>query len=148
MLNNNQTITISQDCALAGTKMKVLILEKNPAVALLMCCFLDKSGLLYKPLWVDTRQAFLETLDPSIAIVFAGDNLPYYSALDALRDLQERNLDITVIALTGSVSEEDAVTCIKIGVIDYLLKDHLAKLAETVENDSSIQKPKGNEPQD
>ena len=118
MLNDNQTITISQDRALAD--------------ALLICRFLDKSGLQYKPLWVDTRQAF---------IVLVGYNLPYCSALDALRDL---HLDIAVISLTGSAIEEDAVTCIKNGDIDYLLNvlnDHLPKLAEAVENDCSIQKP-------
>ncbi len=140
MLNDTQTITISQDRAFAGTKMKVLILEKNPAVALLMCRFLDKSGLQYNPYWVDTRQAFLETVNPSISIVLAGGNLPNYSAPDALRDLQERNLDITVIPLTGSVSEKDAVTRIKIGVMDYLMKEHLARLSEAVENDYSVQK--------
>ena len=105
MLNDNQSKNISQD-ALAGTKMKVQILAKNLKAAELTCRVLEKSGLQYASLWVDTRQVFLESLDPFISIVQAGHNMPYYSALDAVRDLQERNLDIIVISPTDSFSED------------------------------------------
>ena len=106
MLNDNQCINISQDRAFTGTKMMVLILAKNLKAAELTCRVLEKSGLQYAPLWVDTRQVFLESLDPFISIVPADYNPPYFSALDAVRDLQERNLDITVILPTDSFSED------------------------------------------
>ncbi len=86
--------------------MKGLILTKNLKAADLTCRVLEKSGLQHASLWVDTQQVFLESLDPFISIVLADYNLLYYSAPDAVRDLQERNLDITVILPTDSFSED------------------------------------------
>ncbi len=41
--------------------------------------------------------------------------------------------DTPFIVITGSISEEVAVECIKLGAADYLLKDRLARLGTAVE---------------
>jgi signal transduction histidine kinase len=48
--------------------------------------------------------------------------------LRALRHVQERTPDVPVIVVTGALSDEAAVACIKQGAADYLLKDRLDPL--------------------
>ena len=46
--------------------------------------------------------------------------------------MQERGLDVPVIVLTGALGDEAAVECLKLGAVDYLLKDRLARLGQAV----------------
>jgi len=52
--------------------------------------------------------------------------MPQFDALRALQ-LCSRAFDIPFI-ITGSISEEVAVECMKQGAADYLLKDRLVRL--------------------
>ncbi|TMA56214.1 MAG: response regulator, partial [Deltaproteobacteria bacterium] len=54
--------------------------------------------------------------------------LPQFDALRALQLLQEHGLDIPLIIVSGLISEEAAIECLKQGAADYLLKDRLARL--------------------
>jgi PAS domain S-box-containing protein len=49
-----------------------------------------------------------------------------------LQLLRQRQLDIPFIVVTGAISEETAVQCIKEGADDYLIKDRLARLAPAI----------------
>src|SRR5260370_5924874 len=51
-----------------------------------------------------------------------------FNALSDLEVLQEAGLDIPLIVLTGVVSEETVVECMKRGASDYLFKDRLVRL--------------------
>ena len=46
--------------------------------------------------------------------------------------LQQQKLDIPFFIVTGTVSEESAVDCIKLGATDCFLKDRLARLAPAI----------------
>jgi two-component system NtrC family sensor kinase len=59
-------------------------------------------------------------------------SLPSFSALEALQLLGESGLDIPLIVLTGMVSEETVVECMKHGAADYLLKDRMTRLGTAV----------------
>jgi DNA-binding NtrC family response regulator len=72
-------------------------------------------------------------LEPTLDIILADYSLPQFDALRALHLLQERDLDIPFIVVTGSVSEEAAVECMRQGATDYLLKDRLGRLGPAVE---------------
>lgn len=54
--------------------------------------------------------------------------MPQFSALEALKIVQEEKVDIPFIVISGSISEEIAVNTIKAGANDYLMKDKLIKL--------------------
>ncbi len=114
------------------TALHVLILEDRPDDAELMLHELRQSG--FDPVWlrVDTEQDYLAHLSPDWDIILADYTLPQFSALRALRLLQERNLDIPFIVITGSISEEAAVECMREGATDYLLKDRLSRLGPAV----------------
>ncbi len=53
--------------------------------------------------------------------------------MKALKLLQETDIDAPFIVVTGSISEEIAVACMKDGAADYLLKDRLTRLAGAIQ---------------
>ncbi len=113
--------------------LRVLILEDRDADLELILRELRHSG--FAPDWtcVATEPDYLAHLDADIDIILADYSLPQFDAQRALRLLQERDLDIPFIIISGSISEELAVAAIKQGADDYLLKEHLARLGPAVE---------------
>ncbi len=75
---------------------------------------------------------FRNQLQAAPDIILADYVLPGFDALGALRLLQESGLDIPFIVLTGAVSEETVVECMKRGAADYLIKDRLVRLGPAV----------------
>jgi PAS domain S-box-containing protein len=114
-------------------KLRVLILEDNPADAELMEWQLKKAGINFAARRVDSRSEYLKVLkafEPDL--ILADYMLPKFNALQAL-ELRKKTAPLTpFIVVTGSISEEIAVECMKQGVDDYLLKDRLARLGEAV----------------
>ncbi len=81
---------------------------------------------------VETEKEYLSQLLVRPAIILADYVLPAFGALGALKLLQETELGIPLIVLTGAVSEELVVECMKRGAADYLLKDRLTRLGPAV----------------
>lgn len=112
--------------------LRVLILEDRAADAELMLHELRRAGYALESVRVDTEADFLAHLDPEPEVILADYTLPQFEAKSALRLLQDHGLDIPCIIVTGSVSEEAAVECMKSGAADYLLKDRLVRLGPAV----------------
>jgi PAS domain S-box-containing protein len=114
------------------TPLHVLILEDCPADVELMVHELRRAG--FEPRWqhVATESDFLAGLAPPPDIILADYTLPQFDALRALRYVQERAPDLPLIVVTGALSDEAAVACLKQGAADYLLKDRLGRLGEAV----------------
>ena len=117
---------------MSATRLKVLFLEDNPLDVDLAIVALRQAGIDCAYDRVDTRQEFIDSLDDSLDIILADYTLPQYNALEAMSDLKERGLDIPVVIITGTISEEVAVECIKQGAADYLLKDRLTRLGPAI----------------
>jgi PAS domain S-box-containing protein/putative nucleotidyltransferase with HDIG domain len=116
----------------SNASLKILFLEDNPLDVELAIVALRQAGIEFDYTTVDTRKSFLGSLDDSLDIILADYTLPQYNAIEALKDLKERSLDIPVVIVTGTISEEVAVECIKQGAADYLLKDRLARLGSAI----------------
>jgi two-component system cell cycle sensor histidine kinase/response regulator CckA len=114
--------------------LQVLIVEDREADAKLMLHELRRGG--FDPAWrrVETEADYLAHLDPSLDIILADYNLPQFGALPALRQLQERELDVPFIIVSGSIGEEAAASAMRQGGTDYLLKDRLGRLGQAVKN--------------
>ncbi len=112
--------------------LRILILENSLADVELMLYELRCSGLRFKSQCVETEQDYLACLDAGFDVILSDFNLPQFEAMRALQLLQERGLDIPFIIVTGSISEEVAVECIKLGAADYLLKDRMVRLGQVV----------------
>ena len=118
--------------------LRVLILEDRPADAELMVEELRKSG--FDPDWqrLEQKETYVNTLERAADqgqlpdVILSDYVMPQFDALKALQILQEMDLPIPFIVVTGSVSEEVAVECMKEGAADYLLKDRLTRLGPAV----------------
>ncbi len=115
------------------TLLKILFLEDRPEDVELTLFELRLAG--YNADWkrVDTQKDYVASLDPALDLILADYSLPQFTALNALHLLQERQLDIPFIVVTGSI-EEAAIECMKQGASDYLLKDRLGRLGPAIES--------------
>lgn len=116
-------------------KIDILIVEDMAVDAELIERELCKANILFNSLRVDTKPAFLAALcDFKPAIVLSDYNLPQFSGPEALQLLKKRCDFIPFILVTGSLTEEVAVSCMKAGAYDYILKTSLTRLPSAVLN--------------
>ena len=112
--------------------LRVLLLEDRQDDARLILHELRRAGFEPAGERVETEADFLAHLDPALDLILADYHLPEFDALQALRLVRERGLDVPVIVVTGALGDEAAVECLKQGAADYLLKDRLARLGQAV----------------
>jgi PAS domain S-box-containing protein len=109
--------------------LNVLHVEDEPDDALLCQLQLEETGLTVRADVVASKEAFLEALHTkNYDVVLTDYKLPGWSGMEVLRVLQQDGRDIPCILLTGSLGEELAAKCIKLGATDYVLKDRPARL--------------------
>ena len=115
-----------------ATPLNVLILEDRPADAALMVHELRRAG--FDPMWrrVETATDYLAHLQPGLDVILADYSLPQFDALQALQLLRERGADTPFLIVSGNIGEELAVSAMRQGAADYLLKDRLARLGPAV----------------
>jgi len=113
--------------------LKLLLLEDRPADAELLLFELQDAG--YDADWqrVDSETDYIAALETNPDVILADFSMPQFTALRALNLLKERQLDIPFIVVTGTISEEVAVDCMKQGATDYLLKDRLSRLGQAID---------------
>jgi len=112
--------------------LKVLILEDRPADAELALYELRRAGFTPDWLRVETEPDYSAHLEPAPDIILADYSLPQFDALRALDLLQARGLDVPFIIVSANIGEDIAVSAMKRGADDYLLKDRLARLGPAV----------------
>ena len=117
--------------AVMKSNLNALIVEDNSSDAELLVVELRKYFEVTHRC-VQTEDAFLDAVNPTIDIILADYSLPQFGALRVLVLLKHYKLDIPVVVVSGTVGEEVAVKTIKEGACDYLLKDRLARLGVAV----------------
>jgi two-component system cell cycle sensor histidine kinase/response regulator CckA len=118
-----------------NTEIKILMLEDLVTDAQLIERELHQAAIKFVSERVESREAFLKalaTFQPDI--VLSDYTLPQFNGLDALRLLREKGADVPFILITGSLTEEVAVECMKEGAHDYILKTSLKRLPSAVLN--------------
>lgn len=119
-----------------ATALRALFVEDSEADVYLMLRTLRKAG--YEPVYerVETKEAMLEALQRQPwDVILADYSMPYFSAPAALKLLQESGLDLPFIIVSGTIGEETAVSAMRSGAHDYLLKGNLARLPVAVERE-------------
>lgn len=116
-------------------ELRILIVEDLVADAELIVRELRRAGIQFTFRRVDTLDAFVRELrEFAPAIVLSDYNLPQFSGQDALRLLKEMESSAPFILITGSLTEEVAVECMKDGAHDYILKTSLTRLPSAVQS--------------
>src|SRR6266851_948830 len=119
---------------MTGRPLRVLILEDRPEDAELALHELRRAG--YELNWrcVDDEAGFKANLDPELDLVLADYHQPQFDAIRALKIMQEMGLDIPFVIVSGAIGEDLAVAAVRLGAMDYVLKDRLARLGTAVKN--------------
>ncbi|HEO71127.1 MAG TPA: PAS domain S-box protein, partial [Candidatus Hydrogenedentes bacterium] len=116
--------------------IRTLIVEDNEDDALLVVRALRQGG--FEPVWqrVDTLEDMVGALEkePWDAII-SDYSMPHFSGPDALRVLQDREIDLPFLVVSGTIGEDTAVGMMKAGAHDYILKVNLKRLAPALERE-------------
>lgn len=113
--------------------LKILLLEDSEDDAELIQSKIRQAGIKFTSLVVDTKVDYIRAInefDPDL--ILSDHSLLQFNSSEALK-IYKQHLKTTkrsqpFILVTGAVSEEFAVQCIKDGADDYILKDRLQRL--------------------
>lgn len=113
--------------------LRILLVEDNEDDALMIEYVLKKADMLFTIKIVSTKADFIKYLaDYWPDIIISDHSLPSFNSLEALKLTKKKNPMLPFILVTGTVSEEFAVECIKQGADDYILKGNLKRLPTSV----------------
>ncbi len=116
-----------------AVKLRALLVEDNPNDVELVLCALRRGGFEVTADVAQTAEEFLQFIrTASYQVVLADYNLPQWHGMEALEVMRNEGTDIPLILVSGAVGDEMAADCIKQGAADYVLKDRLARLPESV----------------
>lgn len=109
--------------------LHALLIENSAADAELNLHELERAGFQCQPQIISTRAQLLEQVGRfPFDVVLADYRLPGWTGMDAFSTMRQAGHDVPFILVTGFLGEEVAVECIKQGITDYVLKEHLARL--------------------
>ena len=116
--------------------LDVLIVDDSKADALLLVRHLKSFGYDVRYEHADGREAMAAALHArSFDVVLCDYSMPGFDGRQAFGVLLESKRDLPFIIVSGAVGEETAVECMRLGVHDFVLKDHLARLAPAIERE-------------
>src|SRR6185369_13639234 len=116
--------------------LRVLQVEDSESDAALIVRILEKAGYEVQAERVEDDAAMRAALaGKTWDAIIADYHLPGFDAPAALATLHQTGLDLPFIVVSGTMGEDVAVGMMKAGAHDYLIKDHLARLAPAVERE-------------
>ncbi len=116
-----------------STPLRALIVEDSEDDCQLLKNHLTHGGYEVTSERVETAEAMSAALERGgWDIVISDHRMPQFSSLAALKLCRERGCDLPFIVVSGSIGEELAVTAMKAGAHDYIMKDNLARLVPAV----------------
>lgn len=111
------------------TQLKILILEDSQEDVLMVERTLKKEKMQFSLYQVDDKDEYVKGLNSIKPDVILSDHtLPQFNSVEALEICQRIGVNVPFILVTGTVSEEFAVTCLKNGADNYVLKGNLSRL--------------------
>ena len=115
--------------------LRILCLEDDDEDYGIITYTLKVSGISFVAQRVETKEQFLNALTQfSPDIILSDHSLPKFTSTEALGICKEQQVAASFILVTGAVSDDFAVMCLKDGADDYVLKSHLVKLPSVIEN--------------
>ena len=115
--------------------LRILCLEDDEEDFEFINDTLQRSELSVTTKMVDTREKYLEALiEYKPDVILSDHGLPSFDSTEALQLCRSLGLGVPFILVTGAVSDEFAVKCLKLGADDYILKSNLRRLASAIQN--------------
>ena len=115
------------------SNIKLLAIEDLEDDLFLIIRNLKRNGLNVESKRVDTEESFRRELEnEKWDIILSDYSLPNFNGLKAFEVFREYKIDIPFILVSGTIGEDIAVSAMKAGVNDYVLKENLSRLAPAV----------------
>lgn len=117
--------------------LRVLIIEDSENDAMLLVRKLThEGGYESSHNRVDSLDGFNKALNEQEWDIILSDHaMPHFSAINALQILRERQLDIPLIIVSGTIEADAAVAAMKAGASDYIMKNDLTRLVPAIERE-------------
>ncbi len=120
----------------AGRPLHVLIVEDSPEDAARIVMELQRAGYAPNYQRVATAPAMAAALDDrSWDLVLCAYSLPDFTYAEALALVRQKGLAAPVLLVSSTVVDEAAVSAVKAGARDIIMKDRLSRLAHAVERE-------------
>lgn len=116
-------------------QIKILHLEDEESDADLVRLMLNQGNLSAEIKVVDNKKAYIDALhkfEPDV--ILSDHSLPSFDSEEAFKLFLKTGRSIPFILVTAHISEEYAVSIIKAGAHDYILKDKLQSLPAAIVN--------------
>lgn len=134
-------------------KLKIIHLENNGIDAELVALALSDRSYPAEIVVTDDRDEFCQKLDKEkFDLILMDYDVPSLSAAEAIQIVQSKKITTPIIIVSGAIGYNTAIQLIKQGAFDYVLKQNLAALPDTInralsENQSGGNKKKREEEQ-
>ena len=116
--------------------IRVLLVEDSKDDVELVTLELARHGFDCDAHAVETRPEFLAALTKgSWDVVLSDHSMREFSAMEALALVRENDPDLPFIIVSGTIGEDAAVSAMKAGAQDYVLKQNLRRLGPAVERE-------------
>src|SRR5687768_5434622 len=116
--------------------LRLIVVEDVEDDCLLTLAELRRGG--YQPVYqrVETPAGLAAALaEGEWDAILSDYNLPQFDAPAALRVVQASGLDLPFIIVSGTITEESAVTALRAGARDFITKSNLARLAPALQRE-------------
>jgi len=118
------------------TPLKVLIVEDSKTDTELLIHQLRWGGYDITHARVESADAMAKALEEtSWDLVISDNSMPQFSAIAALNLLGDKGIDIPFIVVSGTMGGEFALSAMRAGAQDYILKTDLTRLVPTVQRE-------------
>ncbi len=118
------------------TLLRALLIEDSVDDAELVIREIQLGGYEVEFERVETMDAMRSALaDRAWDIIICDYTLPQFNGLQALKILHESGLDLPFVIVSGSIGEETAVTALKAGAHDFIIKGHYARLPHVLQKE-------------
>jgi len=113
--------------------LRALLIENSVNEAQTNLRELERAGFPCSAQMITSRNELVDRLAQfSFDVVIADYRLRGWTGMDAFSAMRQAGYHIPFILVTETLGEEVAVECIKQGITDYVLKEHLARLPVVV----------------
>jgi response regulator RpfG family c-di-GMP phosphodiesterase/putative methionine-R-sulfoxide reductase with GAF domain len=118
------------------TPIKLLLVEDSDDDAQLILRELQRGGYEVEFERVETAEEMRSALtQQSWDLIISDYSLPQFNAPAALATLQDMKIDLPFIITSGTIGEETAISALKAGAHDFVIKGNLARLIPAIQRE-------------